>query len=392
MKQKICFITGSRAEYGLLKPLIKALSDQGEYQLQCVVTGTHLTAEFGYTVEEIDPEPFSEIEYLEMLISSDTAVGITKSMGLVMISLGEILSRFKPNAIVILGDRFEMLAVASTAVIHKIPILHLHGGEITEGAFDDSIRHAITKLSNLHFTSTEEYRRRVIQLGEDPERVFNVGALGVDNIRSIKTLSRDEIERELGFTFGRKNALITYHPVTLSEVPAERQIAELLDALLAYEDLFCIFTKANADTQGRKINQILQNFVEKNPSKAVLFDSLGVLRYLSIMQLCDVVVGNSSSGIIEAPSLGKPVVNIGDRQQGRVRAESVIDVDCERKSIILALKKALSYEFSELASQEENPYGEGDTATKIVQILEDQLSGKLVRTAKRFWDLQWGIN
>jgi len=364
--KKVLIATGTRAEYGLLRPLIRRLDSTADVIL--LVTGTHLSPEFGYTLQEIEADGFEHLEKVEILMSSDSSVGVVKSMGLGLISFGEVFERIQPNLIILLGDRYEMLSVASAAIIMKIPIAHLHGGELTEDSFDESIRHAITKMSHLHFTSTEEYRRRVIQLGEQPKRVFNVGAIGLDNIKYTELLNKDGLEKELKIKLNKRIFLITYHPVTLEEYPLKKQVDNLLAALEIFDDATFILTKANADPSGRYINDKLALWVE-NRKNAHLFDSLGSRRYLSMLCAADVVIGNSSSGIIEAPGLGTVTVNIGDRQKGRVRADSIIDCSYSRDEIVRSIKKALSKEMIQVLAKSENPYGEGNTSENIIRIL-----------------------
>src|SRR5690554_2702497 len=289
---KICIATGTRAEYGLLKPLIEKISSDNYFTLQLLVTGAHLSPEFGLTYKQIEADGYKIDAKVEMLLSSDTPEGITKSMGLGIIGYADALKQLSPDLLIILGDRYEMLSVASTALIFRIPIAHIHGGELTEGAYDDAIRHAITKMSVLHFTSTEEYRKRVIQLGEQPDNVFNVGAIGLDNYHSLKLLSKTELEKELNISFNKYNFLVGFHPETLSNISIESQFEALLEAINSQTESLFIFTKANADTNGRIINQIIDSFVNKYPSKAALFDSLGTLRYLSVMKQVTAVIGN----------------------------------------------------------------------------------------------------
>lgn len=362
---KICVATGTRAEYGLLKPLIDKIKENSSYTLQILITGAHLSPEFGLTVTQVLADGYDTVEKVEMLLSSDTATGIVKSMGLGMIGYADALQRLKPDLLVILGDRYEMLAVASSALIFKIPIAHLHGGEITEGAYDDSIRHAITKMSSIHFASTEEHKNRIIQLGENPNVVYNVGAIGLDNIHSLNLLTKQEIETAFDFKFQRYNFLITFHPETLSNHSASDQFRELLTALDQQKESLLIFTKANADTDGRVINTMIGQYVQENPDKAVAFSSMGIINYLSTMNHCTAVVGNSSSGIIEAPSFSKPTINIGNRQKGRMQATSVLNVNVNEPAILAALEKVKQRKNEDIT----NPYGTGNTAIKILAAL-----------------------
>ncbi len=363
---KICIATGTRAEYGLLKPLIDKIKADKFFQLQLLVTGAHLSPEFGSTYNQIRADGYDCLEKVEMLLSSDTATGIVKSMGLGMIGYADVFERLQPDLLIILGDRYEMLSIASAAIIFKIPIAHLHGGELTEGAFDDAIRHAITKMSALHFTSTEAYSNRVIQMGEQPENVHNVGAIGLDNIKSLPLLSKTALEKQLERKFLKYTYLITFHPETLADSPVDIQLKELLNALDKQENSFFIFTKANADTNGRVINKMIDAYVNKNSKKAVAYNSLGQLRYLSAMKHCSAVVGNSSSGIIEAPSFNKPVINIGDRQKGRIQGKNTFNVTANSGAIDNAFLKIRMQSIKEEVA---NPYGNGNTSNKIMDII-----------------------
>ncbi len=368
--RKICVITGTRAEYGLLYWVMRGIDEEPSLQLQLIVTGMHLSPEFGLTVKVIEQDGF-HIDYkVEMLLSSDTSVGIAKSMGVGLIGFADAFSMLKPDIVVMLGDRFELLAAASAAMVARIPIGHIHGGELTEGAIDEAIRHSITKMSHLHFTSTEIYRKRVIQLGEQPNRVFNVGATGIDNIKKLPLLKREEFEKEIGFTLGKHNLLITYHPVTLESGSAQKEFASLLDALLTLQDTKFIFTMPNADTEGRSIMPMIKDFVKKYPDRAIYFTSMGQLLYLSAMKHVDAVVGNSSSGILEAPSFKIGTINIGDRQRGRVRAESIIDCDSDYHSVVRAFQTLYSKKFQEKLKNVKNPHGDGGASEKIVSILK----------------------
>lgn len=383
--KKICIATGTRAEYGLLKPLIDKINAESTFKLQLLVTGAHLSPEFGLTYRQIEADGYSIDAKVEMLLSSDTAEGIIKSMGLGMIGFADAFNRLQPDLLVILGDRYEMLAMASAALIYKIPIAHIHGGEITEGAYDDAIRHSITKMSALHFTSTEVYRNRVIQLGELPERVFNVGAIGLDNFKTLKLLSREELEKELNIRFKRFNYLVGFHPETLSNHSVEKQFNELLQAIDKQEDSFFVFTKANADTNGRIINKMMEKYVALNTDKSALFSSLGTLRYLSVMKMVDAIVGNSSSGIGEAPFAKAATINIGDRQKGRIMTDSIINCSVNQKEIEKAFNVVKTKEFQEIVKSTVNPYGDGNTAQKITDLLK-RTDFTLLRT-KSFYNL-----
>jgi len=367
--KKICIVTATRAEYGLLKPLMHKLQENDKFELQIVATGAHLSPEFGLTYRFIESDGFKINDKVEMLLSSDTPTGIVKSMGLAQIGFADIFNRLKPDAIIILGDRYEMLSVASAAAIFTIPIIHLHGGEITEGAYDDAIRHAISKLSAIHFTSTEEYRQRLIQMGEQPTHVHNVGAIGLDNITDLPLMNREELENNLGIVFKKYNYQITFHPETLSDISSEEQFDILLEAIRQQKDSYFIFTKANADTNGRVINQMIDQFVAENNAISSAYSSLGSLRFLSTIKICDAIVGNSSSGIIEAPSLGTATINIGDRQRGRTQATSVVNCDVSLDDILKAFQTITNSTFKKSLNSVQNPYGQGGTSDKIVQAL-----------------------
>ncbi len=381
---KIAFCTGTRAEYGLLKPLMDRVLEDPSVEFQLFVTGMHLTREFGSTVQYIEQDRIPVSERIEILLSSDTSCGITKSMGLAMLGFAEVFSRNAPDIIILLGDRFETFCVASAALVANIPIVHLHGGELTEGAVDDAFRHAITKMSYLHFTSTEIYRRRVIQLGESPDRVFNVGAIGLENIKCMQLLSKPELEKSLGISFRGDIALITFHPETVGAVKPLDQIGNLFAALDAIPGLFLVFTKANADSHGREINEAIDEYVAMNKDRAVAFASLGQLRYLSTMKHSRIVIGNSSSGIIEAPSFKVPSLNIGKRQNGRVKAASVIDCCSEYKDICEGIKYALSEDMKAVLEKVENPYEGIDVSKRIFETIRNRLP--LSSTYKQFYE------
>ena len=384
-KRKICVVTGTRAEYGLLYWLMKEIEVDKELQLQLIVTGMHLSPEFGLTYKEIEKE-FKIDKKIEMLLSSDTAVGISKSMGLAQISFAEAYEELKPDIVVVLGDRYEIFSATSAAMIAKIPIAHLHGGETTEGLIDEPIRHSITKMSHLHFTAIEEYRNRVIQLGEHPSRVFNVGGMGIENIKRLKLLTKDEFEESIEFKLNKKNILVTFHPVTLENSTAKEQFQELLDAIDELEDTNIIFTKANSDTDGRVINQMIDEYVTKNSYKSVGFTSLGQLRYLSALQFVDAMVGNSSSGLAETPSFKIGTINIGDRQKGRIKASSVINCEPNKSLIYQAFLKLYSEEFQKIIKDTINPYGDGCASKKIVEILKTVDLEDILK--KSFYDLE----
>lgn len=385
MSRKICVVTGTRAEFGLMYWLIKAIQDDTDLDLQLVVTGTHLSPEFGLTYQKIVEAGFKITKKIEMLLSSDTPIGISKSMGLAQISFSEVFEELAPDILVILGDRFEMLAVATTAMIARIPLAHLHGGEATEGLIDESIRHAITKMSHLHFTATETYRKRVIQLGEQPNKVFNVGTPGLDNIFKLDLLSKVQLQKAINFKFGLKNILVTFHPVTLEHSTAKEQFGELLDAIDSLTNLHIIFTKPNADTDGRIISKMIDDYVVSHKDVACAFTSLGQLRYLSTLKYVDAIVGNSSSGLTEAPSFKIATINIGDRQKGRIKSQNVIDCLPTKSAILNAFDLAFSPPFKETLKQVKNTYGEGGASQKIKKILkETDLTGII---KKEFYDL-----
>lgn len=379
MIRKICVITGSRAEYGLLRWVMQGIKGDPDLTLQLIATGMHLSPEFGLTYREIEQDGFQIDRKVEMLTSSDTPVGIAKSMGLGVIGFADALSDLAPDLVLVLGDRFEIFAAVSAALVARIPVAHLHGGEVTEGAFDEALRHSITKMSHLHFVAAEEYRRRVIQLGESPERVFLVGGLGIDGIKRTTLLDRNALESSLGFSLGERSLIITFHPVTLEPETAKAQMEELLSALAERTDTSLIFTLPNADTGGRKLIQLVEGFVAQHPN-ARAYRSLGQLRYLSCIAHADGVIGNSSSGLIEAPSFKKGTVNIGDRQRGRLQAASIINCQPTRESIATALERLYSPEFQKILNAVQNPYGDGGASEKIVQTLKccslDQIAKK----------------
>lgn len=366
--RKICVVTGSRAEYGLLRWVMEGIRNAADLELQVIVTGMHLSTEFGLTFREIENDGFRIDSKVEMLLSSDTPSGLAKSMGLGLIGFGDALQQLQPDMLLVLGDRFEIFSAVAAAMVARIPVAHLHGGETTEGAFDEAIRHSITKMSHLHFVATEEYRRRVIQLGEHPDKVFLVGGMGVDSIKKLKLLDRAELEKSLDFKFGKRNLLVTFHPVTLEKSTAAHQMAELLSALEALTDTHLIFTMPNADTGGRVLIDMVQKFVADH-ANARAYSSLGQLRYLSCVQAVDGVVGNSSSGLMEVPSFANGTINIGDRQRGRLKADSVIDCAPDRQSISAAVRKLYSLEFREMLQTVKNPYGGGGASEKVVRIL-----------------------
>lgn len=385
--KKICVITGTRADYGLLRPLIKRIKHDKELKLQLVATGMHLSPEFGLTYKEIEDDGFEIDEKIEMLLSSDTPVGVSKSMGLSMIGFADTFNRLKPDMIIVLGDRYEIFSAVSSALPFRILVAHIHGGETTEGAIDESMRHSISKMSYLHFTSTEIYRKRVIQLGENPSRVFNVGAIGIESINELELLSKSELEKHINFKFGEQTASVTFHPVTLESGTSEDQFKELLNTLDKFKDLKIIFTKSNSDTDGRVVNKMIDDYVNNNIDKAIAFTSMGQLKYLSSLQYVDLVIGNSSSGIIEVPSFEIPTVNIGDRQKGRIQAETVINCRPLEDEIYASIETGLSDEFKEKIKDIKNPYGEGNVSKSIIKILKEYFLLKDKNIKKKFYDI-----
>lgn len=382
--RKVCVVTGTRADYGLLRWVMQGINDSELLDLQLIVTGMHLSPEFGHTVQAIEADGFSIDRKVEMLLSSDTPVGITKSMGLGMIGFADALTELQPDLLVVLGDRYEIFAAASAALIACVPIAHLHGGELTEGAFDDAIRHSITKMSHLHFVAADEYRKRVIQLGEQPANVYNVGGLGVDNILRLELLSRLQLEEELDFKLAKRNLLITFHPATLERRSSSDQMNELLTALAQLKNVGLIFTMPNADTDSRILFSQINEFCESYPM-ARAYTSLGQLRYLSCIKHVDGVIGNSSSGLLEVPSFRKGTVNIGDRQRGRLCAASVISCSADSASITESINKLFSPSFIGMLSSVKNPYGDGGASTAIVKTLEQRSLANIYK--KHFFNL-----
>lgn len=388
--KRVCIVTATRAEYGLLKPIILKLQAQNNLEVRVVATGMHLSPEFGMTCQEIKQDGIRLDRKIEILLSADTSSAISKSMGLAMISFADYFSERKPDLLIVLGDRYEILAVATTAMNARIPIAHLYGGDITEGAVDDVVRHAITKMSYFHFTATREHRRRVIQMGESPERVFWVGAMSVENACNVKKLSMHDLQEQIAFYWNRdleKMAVVTFHPVTLEDDTAREQFQNILNALDYFEDLKVIFTKANADAGGRVINHMIDDYVNEHPQKSKAYTSLGQLRYLSAVSLADVVIGNSSSGLSEVPTFHVPTVNIGDRQRGRVCGKTVISCGVAEKEITDAIQKALSQTFRNEICNEKNPYEKKGTSDAIVKILTENLNKNNIDLKKHFYDL-----
>ncbi|MEZ3507772.1 MAG: UDP-N-acetylglucosamine 2-epimerase (hydrolyzing) [Lachnospiraceae bacterium] len=386
--KKICVVTGTRAEYGLLRPLLTKIDQTETMKLILVVTGMHLSPEFGLTYQEIERDGFQITERVEMLLSSDTPTGITKSVGLGVIGFADVCTRNAPDLVLLLGDRYEIYAAAIAAMIHRIPITHIHGGELTQGAIDDAIRHSITKMSSLHFTATEEYRHRVIQMGEEPERVFCVGGLGVENIKNQVLMKKETLEQSINFALDQPYIIVTYHPVTLEDNTAEEQFNNLLCALNEFREYKIIFTKANADTDGRIINKMIDEYANIFPSRVAAFTSMGLVRYLSALRYCEMVVGNSSSGILEAPSFHIPTVNIGDRQLGRVKAESVIDCGNAAADIVKAIHKAIFLKKNGNLENVRNPYEGENTTSKILSTIERYLEQR-IPVKKHFYEIDF---
>lgn len=383
--KKICVVTSTRADYGLLTGIASAFKNNPTVDFSFVATGTHLSEFYGNTVEEIVADGFNPVR-IDIGIGGDRPTDVLKTMSRTLGKFSEYFSAYRPDLLVVLGDRFEIFSVAQAAVVHNIPIAHIHGGEVTEGAIDDAFRHSLTKMSSLHFTSTEQHKKRVIQLGEDPARVFNYGAPGLDNILNLKLLTKEELESSLGFKFGEKNVLVTFHPVTVSEEQTKKETKAFFDALdsLPVNTSFFV-TMPNADTYSGFILPIIEDFKKRNPNKVFTFKSLGQLRYLSLMKISDVVAGNSSSGIIEAPFMNKAVVNVGDRQKGRTSSEHVIHVSGEQQEISQAMTKALSMEFQTRLSTFSSLYGDGKSSVRIADEVMRQDLTKLL--PKKFYDI-----
>lgn len=383
--KKICIVTATRAEYGILKPLILKLMADSRWETQLIVTGSHLSELLGNTCQEIEQDGLQIYEKIPILAEGDSPYDTSVTMANALLGFGTYFRKERPDMLIVLGDRTELIGICGAAMNERIPIAHLHGGELTQGAVDDCVRHAVTKMSYLHFASAEEYRRRIIQMGEEPERVYNVGALGVENILKEKLLDRDTLKREVDFPADRDYAVVTFHPVTLEGDP-KAQLKELLAAMRERTELFFLITKANADAGGRLINEILKTEAAKSPNMK-LVSSLGMRRYLSAVKHARFVLGNSSSGIIEAPSLGVPTVNIGDRQKGRIMAESVIQCAPEHEAIRDAMEKAM--EWHEKQFEYASPYGCGDTSDRIIQILQEYLGRDTIDVKKKFYDISW---
>jgi GDP/UDP-N,N'-diacetylbacillosamine 2-epimerase (hydrolysing) len=388
MKKKICIVTGSRAEYGLLYWLLKEIEASQDFELQLIVTGMHLRAEFGLTYKEIEKD-FKINKKIDIDLTLDTSLGISRSMSIAQISFAKAYNKLNPDIIILLGDRYEIFSAASAAMISKLPIAHIDGGEISEGSLDDCMRHCISKMSHLHFAATEEYRTRLIQLGENPSRVFNVGGLGIENIKRFQLLNKSEFEKSIHFKLNKKNILITFHPVTLENNTSKLHFKELLKAINDLDDTNIIFTKTNSDLNGKVINQMIDQYTKKYPKKSIAFSSLGQLRYLSAMQFVDAVVGNSSSGLIEASSFKIATINIGDRQKGRIKAKSVINCLPKKNNIKNSFKKIYSKDFQKLLNNVKNPYDNGFSSKKIIKVLKNIKIENLLK--KNFYNIDFNL-
>lgn len=385
--RKICVVTGTRAEYGLLSRLMRIIKDSDKTQLQIIATNMHLSPKYGNTYQEIEKDGFSIDKKIPILEDGkDTAKDTVVSMAKALAGFADAYDELKPDMVVVLGDRYEILAAATAALIERIPIAHIHGGEITEGAYDDAIRHSITKMSHLHFTSTEQYRKRVIQLGEQPDMVFYVGALGVENIKKLPLMNKVEIEKEVKFKLDENTILVTYHPVTLGKHTAEQDIKDFIGALSERKDLRVFFTMPNSDTGSQVIADAITDFVANNSERAIAYKSLGIKRYLSVMKQVGAVVGNSSSGLIEVPSFGIPTLNIGDRQKGRISAPSVYDCETDKESILKGLDYIMSSTFRKHVAGTHNPYDKEGTAQTIFDVISTYPLEQLRQ--KHFYDIQ----
>ncbi len=385
-KRKVCVITGSRAEYGLLFWLLKEINTDKNLELQLIVTGMHLSPEFGLTFKEIEKD-FKINKKIDICLSSDTNLGISKSMSIAQTSFTKAYNKLNPDIILVLGDRFEIFSAVSSAMISRIPVAHLHGGEATEGLIDESFRHCITKMSHLHFTAAEDYYKRVIQLGENPRTVYNVGGLGIENIKKLKLLKKDQFEKSINFKLNKKNVLVTFHPITLEKNTSKKYFQEILFSLDNLKDTNIIFSKTNSDTDGKIINLMIDNYTKKNSFKSKGVASLGQINYLSALQHVDCVIGNSSSGLLEAPSFKIGTINIGDRQRGRIKCESVIDCLPRRNSIKKAINKIYSIKFQKLLKNVKNPYENGNASKKIAKVLRSVPLENILK--KKFFNIKF---
>jgi UDP-N-acetylglucosamine 2-epimerase (non-hydrolysing)/GDP/UDP-N,N'-diacetylbacillosamine 2-epimerase (hydrolysing) len=383
VNRKICVVTGTRAEYGLLRRLLLILKNDPQIELRLVVTGSHLSPSHGMTIDEIESDGFTPIAKLPVDLSDDSKLATVKAMANVTSQIAETLSNLKPDVVVLLGDRYEILAAAQAALILDIPVAHIHGGEITSGAFDDSIRHAITKMSSLHFVAAQEYAKRVVQLGEQPGSVFNVGSLGVENALASELMNKSDLSKALNVELKNPILLVTYHPTTRSTMSVIEEIDQVLSALENFSYCTIVFTGVNADPGNAEVSTRIAKFVQRDPKLRSLHASLGQNKYLSLLNLCDAVVGNSSSGIIEAPAFGKPTVNIGNRQDGRLRANSIIDVGVTKQKIQTAIETALSPTWRERCAQTVSSYKSSNTA----QLIADTLKNAELNLHKTFFDI-----
>ena len=383
MTKKICVVTGTRAEYGLLHRLLLILKNDPQIELQLVVTGSHLSPSHGMTINEIESDGFVPVAKLPIDLSNDSKLATVKAMTSVTSQIAETLSGLTPDVVVLLGDRYEILATAQAALMLDIPVAHIHGGELTSGAFDDSIRHAVTKMSSLHFVAAQEYARRVVQLGEQPSSVFNVGSLGVENALASKLMDKSDLSAELNVELKNPILLVTYHPTTRSTMSVTEEIDQVLSALENFSYCTIVFTGVNADPGNAEVSSQIAKFVQRDPKLRSLHASLGQNKYLSLLNLCDAVIGNSSSGIIEAPAFGKPTVNIGSRQDGRLRANSIIDVGVAKQEIQTAIETALSPNWRERCAETVNSYKSSNTA----QLIADTLKNAELNLHKTFFDI-----
>lgn len=390
MVKKVAVVTATRAEYGILKNVIDKIEKSDQLELCLMVTGTHLVAEYGMTVKEIEQDGYPIAERINILMASDTPASVSKTMGMAMISFAEAYERQKPDCLVVLGDRYELVSVCSAAMNAGIPIMHISGGETTQGAIDESVRHCITKMSYLHFPACETYRKRIIQLGEEPDRVYNFGDVGVEAVRMIPAMTKPELEQSIGFSLDKPYMSVTFHPVTLEVHDAEQQMQELLNALDTFGEMKFVFTKANADAGGRRINEMIDAFAKEHGNCAA-FASLGIKRYINLLRFSDGIIGNSSSGIVEAPAIGIPTVNIGNRQKGRLQADSIINCIPKKDEIIEAVRESQTMEFKECARNTVNPYGDGNTSERIVQTITEYLYQGKVYLEKKFYDVDFNL-
>ena len=384
--KKICVVTGTRAEYGLLKHLMRGIQNSKKLELQIIVTGMHLSKKFGYTINEILDDKFKIDHKVDIKLVNDTSLNISKSMGIGIEKFSSCFKKLNPDLVLVLGDRYEIFAAAISAMLSRIPIAHLHGGEATEGLIDEPIRHSISKMSHLHFVASEEYKNRVIQLGEDPKKVFNVGALGLDSISKEELYDQKDLENILDMSFCDRNFLVTFHPVTLEKNSSKNQFKEILNALMKFKDFGVIFTMPNSDLDGEILFSMIKNFV-KSRSNSFAFESLGQQKYFSCLKIVDLVIGNSSSGLIEVPSFKIPTINIGDRQRGRLKAASVIDCDPSESAITKSIKRGLSPSFRSSLKKVNNPYGKKGASSRIVSVLESVSFKNLLK--KEFYNISF---